>query len=273
MKSFKEFIFERRVNTKEEILFHISKAKHARSILKQGLVPNKDENWGKTDEYDYYKSYEGVYLSRNLRQILDDVPRWLEENDLLLIVVKSRGFTQKYTDEDAITQYTHTLHSDKQHEFLAGYLRGAVGVIDAMKRRGEGMLKDMQKDFQFDPNQWKRLQEIISNNLPIIFFGNMERRVGRELLKQFKEREGIDNTYNEFRRVIDSITKLKLVHKKKEPSKRIQKPIGFSGNPKIVGIFKMKIDDDEEPTIIYDRMDDRVKRNVLNTLEEVFLHY
>ena len=245
MQSFLEFFEE---NTKpEEILYHITRGEYKRSILKNGLIPNKKNNW--EGEFNYYKSFQGVYVSSDLDYLLQNVPDWLGNYEsLIIVVIRSRGYTQLFTDEDYITDSLSTLNQSQIEELINDlFTKEKTKFKEYLTINSKNFWNKLKDKFQINPIQKQRLKQIISNNRHILLFGHLEDKIPTDQVESFKRMFNIQGTtYDAFRNVIDSITKLKMKHYEKGDSRRIDKNIGFSGNPKIVSILETDLDEDGE---------------------------
>ena len=98
------------------------------------------------------------------------------------------------------------------------------------------------------------------------------------MVRRFLEHYGKNDTESWFREFFDSVSNLRFKSKsKKTPSGleldsgRIKKTIGFSGNPKIVGMFRIKRH--ESPDVIYSRLEPSEESAILETVQDAVDYY
>lgn len=257
MISFKNFFIEK--TRTEELLYHVTSLDNLNSIKKQGLIPNKKLNWNK--EWDEYKSFGGTYLSKDLG-IISDIIEWNsdEEGYYLLVVMKSTS--QMWNDEDDIRTGSSFPFRDlyKINEYLERFLRNENTVLEEIRNNSEQYFNNLIDQFKTTPQKQKILKDIIFDNSVVLFFGMLEsyqKLIDPKLLKNFKIKLGIsDSVYDQYRRVLDQITKLKLEDKNFGiGTGRINKPIGYSGSPRIVSLISFSMEEDEDGEVYMELID------------------
>ena len=123
--------------------------------------------------------------------------------------------------------------------------------MEEIRIKNEDYYNKLVNQFNVHPKKQNILRKIIMDNGVVLFFGMLESQkkyIDPNLLEKFKEKMGIrDSVYDENRRVLDQITKLKLEDKNFGMGEgRINKQIGYSGSPRIVSLISFDIGEDED---------------------------
>ena len=247
-ENFIDIIFEK--TRIEKILYHVTPFENLQSIKKHGLIPNKNSNWDK--EYDEYKSLDGVYLSDDLGIISSAIDWELVDDDYyLLVVVKSTA--QLWNDEDDIRTWASHYFGENYliNRYLENFLKNNPRTMEEIRITNEKYYNRLVDQFNVHPKKQNILRKIIMDNGAVLFFGMLEsqkKHIDPNLLEKFKEMMGIrDSVYDENRRVLEQITKLKLEDKDFGfGGGRINKQIGYSGSPRIVSLISLDIVEDED---------------------------
>lgn len=267
MISFKQFFLEK--TRTEKLLYHVTPFRNLRSIKKHGLIPNKNPNWN--TEYNEYKSFDGVYLSDTLGIISSAIDWELVDGDYyLLVVVKSTS--QLWNDEDDIKTWASYSFREKHliNRYLENFIKNNPSTMEEIRIKNEDYYNKLVNQFNVHPKKQNILRKIIMDNGVVLFFGMLESQkkyIDPNLLEKFKEKMGIrDSVYDENRRVLDQITKLKLEDKNFGMGEgRINKQIGYSGSPRIVSLISFDIGEDEDGETYAELID--VEYNKLPKLE------
>jgi hypothetical protein len=281
MLSFSEYFEE--ASNRREIFYHITKGKNLKSILSQGLVPNKLSNF--EDDYSDIthskKSYFGNYMGRNLKELAMTAEDWdvVDLNDIGLIVIESRGFTQLFMDEDNLINSLPYIQKDSIPLKLDQFVENNFADFPEMNEFIITFLNNIKAKFHTDKYKREVLKNILIQNAPVLFFRGVDknRNSNPENVKRFLEHYNKENTEYWFRETFDKMTKLKLQFKNVVDgfdldSVRITKVIGFSGNPRIVGIYKFT-KDPVDSEILYSRLDKEEEDNIISTVKDVVEYY
>lgn len=262
--------FEERAKT-ANLFYHVTSGDNLNSIKSQGLVPNRHSNFeGGT------KSFSGIYVAKNLKELIANALDWdiVETSNFGLVVIESRGFTQLFMDEDNIINNIPTFE---------GGMTQAVAMFDKFVSSGfkeskllnvmaAKFITTLREKFEINKHQYKLLRDIIIQNYPVLMFRDYISGIeSSENLQKFLNHYGFSDMEDWFRGVIDKLTKLKLKFRD-DPSgfdmdsARIVKPIGYSGNPKIVSLLRFK-KNSQYPDIIYNRLSEDVLDTVSNVVQ------
>lgn len=281
MLSFLEYFEEG--SKQRELFYHVTDGKNLKAILSQGLIPNRLSNF--EDEYDAgthsKKSYFGNYMGRNLKQLMMTADDWgvVDLNDIGVIVIESRGFTQLFMDEDNIINALPYIKEDVVASKLDEFVESGFSMFPEMRSFIVDFLKAIKAKFHMNTHQREALKNILIANSYGLFFRGIDRNpsVDPEKVRQFLEHYNKPNTESWFRDTFDKITKLKLKFKNKVTdfdldSVRITKTIGVTGNPRIVGIYRFT----KNPLtaeILYSRLDKAEESDIIQTGKDVVEFY
>jgi hypothetical protein len=268
MIPFKHFLLER--SGKRTVAFHLTKSENLRTILKEGLIPNKKSRWD-----GFYKSYQGIYFSKDLqnliRQYTDDWDMLGKDQSYGLVVIESLGFTQMFNDEDHIVDCLPTIGPNIKKEVFENYIQGDLNK-EMVIRTLIKFINNIKKRFSLNSHQEKLMISIIDKNTLPIFFRGIEKLSSPEYVDIFKKRYNITNTDDHFRSIMDKLSNLKMVYKNSEreqadhlDSFRIKTNIGFSGNPKIIGLFEIHSNGNID--CIYSKMNPLEQNNILEIVQ------
>ena len=273
--------FEERA-TARELLFHITDGKNLKSILSQGLIPNKLSNFEdvSTDATQSKKSYSGVYLGRDLKELTMTVIDWdiIKLNNFGVVVVESRGYNQLFMDEDSLIDAIPYIDKNKISSDFENFVSSNFQNSKLLQVVLVEFLKNIKKKFTFNEHQKRIFQNRLIENAPIVVFRGVDKnkKIDPEMVRRFLEHYGKTDTESWFREFFDSVSNIRFKSKNAISgfdlnSGRVKKTIGFSGNPKIVGIFRIK--QHEPPDIIYSKLESSEENEILETVQDVVDYY
>jgi hypothetical protein len=281
MLSFLEYFEE--ASKRRDLFYHITKGENLKSILSQGLLPNKLANF-KDDYSDIThskKAYFGTYMARNLKELAMTVGDWgvIDFNDIGLIVIESRGFTQLFMDEDNLINSLPYIQRDHIPSKLDRFVENNFQNFPEINQFIITFLNNIKSKFYIDKYKKEVLKNILIQNAPVLFFRGVDRsrKANPVNIRKFLQYYNKQDTESWFRETFDKMTKLKLQFKNVATgfdldSVRITKPIGFSGNPKIVGIYKFRKNTNNSKTL-YSRLDKEEEDNIISIVEDVVEYY
>jgi hypothetical protein len=268
-----------------ELVYHITDGNNLKSILSQGLIPNKLSNFEdvSSDTAHSKKSYSGVYVGRDLRELAMTVIDWniIKLNNFGLVVVESRGYNQIFMDEDSLVDAIPSVDPDKIASELTNFVNSDFQNSKALGFVLVEFLKNIKKRFTFNEHQRHQFQVRLIKNAPIVLFRGVDKNKNAdpEMVRRFLEHYGKTDTESWFREFFDSVSNLRFKSKQSEnslsglelDSGRVKKTIGFSGNPKIVGMFRIKRHD--SPDVIYSRLEPSEESAILETVQDAVDYY
>ena len=281
MISFLEY-FEEKIQQRE-LLYHITDGKNLKGILKEGLVPNKSSNFEDDSSEGAHskQAYGGVYLGRNLKELMMTVDDWgiIDYSNVGVIVVESRGYNQLFMDEDNLTNMIPYIKSDQLPPLLDQYVDNDFKSSKAMNDYIVEFLTKLKGKFFFNNYQRDVIKEILIPNAPVLIFRGVDRnkKADPEKVQEFLNHFNKPDTESWFREVFNKLTRLRLKFKKEVTefdldSNRVTKNITFSGNPRIVGMYR--IQKDKHPAeIIYSRLDETEESSIIETAQDVADYY
>lgn len=281
MISFLEYFEER--SQQRELLFHITDGNNLKSILTEGLVPNKSSNFEDESSEGTHskKAYEGVYLGRNLKELMMTVDDWgiIDYSNVGVVVVESRGYNQLFMDEDNLTNMIPYIKSDQLPPLLDQYVDNDFRSSNAMNNYIVEFLTKLKGKFFFNNHQRDVIKEVLIANAPVLIFRGVDKNknANPEKVQEFLNHFNKPDTESWFREVFDKLTRLRLKFKKQVTefdldSVRVTKPITFSGNPKIVGMYR--IQKDKHPAeVIFSRLDKEEEASIIETAQDVADYY
>lgn len=281
MISFLEYFEER--SQQRELLFHITDGNNLKGILKEGLVPNKSSNFEDESSESVYskQAYEGVYLGRNLKELMMTVDDWgvIDYSNVGVVVVESRGYNQLFMDEDNLTNMIPYIKSDKLPSLLHQYIDNDFKSSKLMNDYIVEFLTKLKGKFFFNNYQRDVIKEILIPNAPVLIFRGVDknRNADHEKVQEFLNHFNKPDTESWFREVFDKLTRLRLKFKNEVTdfdldSIRVTKNITFSGNPKIVGIYRIR--KDKHPAeVIFSRLDKDEEASIIETAQDVADYY
>ena len=267
-----------------ELVYHITDGNNLKSILSQGLIPNKLSNFEdvSSDIAQSKRSYDGIYVGRDLRELAMTVIDWdiIKLNNFGLVVVESRGYNQIFMDEDSLVDAIPSFDPDKIASEFADFVNSDFQNSKALGLVLVEFLKNIKKRFALNDYQRHQFQIRLIKNAPIVLFRGIDKNKNAdpEMVRRFLEHYGKNDTESWFREFFDSVSNLRFKSKSKNTpsgleldSGRIKKTIGFSGNPKIVGMFRIKRHD--SPDVIYSRLESSEESAILETVQDAVDYY
>ena len=282
MISFLEYFEEK--TQQRELLYHITDGDNLKSILSQGLIPNKLSNFEdvSSDIAQSKRSYDGVYVGRDLRELAMTVIDWdiIKLNNFGLVVVESRGYNQIFMDEDSLVDAIPSVDPDKIASEFEDFVNSDFQNSKALGLVLVEFLKNIKKRFTLNDYQRHQFQIRLIKNAPIVLFRGIDKNKNAdpEMVRRFLEHYGKNDTESWFREFFDSVSNLRFQSKSKNTpsgleldSGRIKKTVGFSGNPKIVGMFRIKRHD--SPDVIYSRLAPSEESAILETVQDAVDYY
>lgn len=234
------------------LAYHATSGKHLRSIIKNGLIPNKSEGgWGSKDLSDYgtnNRAMAGVYFTKDVRiaqSITSDVVN--SDHEPRLIVVCSVQERSAEADEDITTAIfgVSTVYAKADY-----YIHHNFDMLENPPdiHMLEYIIPEVEEEILNKKNKWideifekhQELQPIRNKIMPAIL--DMYRATIRHsIISNYLQDETqlINKTENRLRDSIDKVNRVvkKLVHIKNQETFKINKVIGFSGADKIVGLI------------------------------------
>jgi hypothetical protein len=267
-----------------ELVYHITDGNNLKSILSQGLIPNKLSNFEdvSSDIAQSKRSYDGVYVGRDLRELAMTVIDWdiIKLNNFGLVVVESRGYNQIFMDEDSLVDAIPSVDPDKIASEFADFVNSDFQNSKALGLVLVEFLKNIKKRFTLNDYQRHQFQIRLIKNAPIVLFRGIDKNKNAdpEMVRRFLEHYGKNDTESWFREFFDSVSNLRFKSKSKNTpsgleldSGRIKKTIGFSGNPRIVAMFRIKRHD--SPDVIYSKLVSSEESAILETVQDAVDYY
>lgn len=272
--------FEERTQARE-LFYHITNQKNLKTILSQGLIPNKLSNFedDSSDITHSKKAYSGIYVGRNLKELAITAMNWNVANlkDFGIVVIESRGYNQLFMDEDNLINTIPYINKDSIIPILDNFIKNKFENSQALNAVVLEFLNNIKKKFIINKHQRKILQQVLIENAPIILFRGVDKNKNADpkQVKIFLDHYKKTDTESWFREFFDTLSKLRLKFKNEVTefdldSGRIKKNITFSGNPKIVGIFRFK---PEETEVLYSRLEEKDKNQIIETVNDVVDYY
>lgn len=274
--------FEENVQQRE-LLYHITKGENLRGILKEGLVPNKSSNFeDEASEITHSKkSYEGVYLGKNLKQLMMTIDDWdiIDYSNVGVIVVESKGYNQMFMDEDNLTNMIPYIKHDQLPSLLNTYVESDFGSSKIINEYILEFLNKLKGKFFFNAHQRDVIKRVLIESAPVLIFRGVDKNkdANPENVQRFLNHFNRSDTESWFREVFEKLTRLRLKFKKEVTefdldSIRVTKPITFSGNPRIVGMYRIR--KDKHPAeIIFSRLDKDEESKIIETAQDVADYY
>ena len=201
-------------------------------------------------------------------------------NNFGLVVVESRGYNQIFMDEDSLVDAIPSVDPDKIVSEFEDFVNSDFQNSKALGLVLVEFLKNIKKRFTLNDYQRHQFQIRLIKNAPIVLFRGIDKNKNAdpEMVRRFLEHYGKNDTESWFREFFDSVSNLRFKSKSKNTpsgleldSGRIKKTIGFSGNPKIVGMFRIKRHD--SPDVIYSRLESSEESAILETVQDAVDYY
>lgn len=270
--------FEERTHPRE-LLYHVTHGKNLKGILKEGLVPNKFSNFADdaSEKTHSKKSYSGVYLSRNLKEVAMNAEDWqvLKYSNMGVVVVESRGYNQLFMDEDNLTNMIPYIKYEQLPDLLDTYADSDFTNYKIISKYIIEFLNKLKGKFFYNNHQKDIIKNVLSVNAPVLIFRGVDRNkeANPKNVEKFLKHFNKPDTESWFRDVFDKLSKLRLKFKKEVSefdldSVRVTKPITFSGNPKIVGIYKIQ-KNNPNAQILYSRLDEDQEKKIISKAQDV----
>lgn len=258
-------------NTPVTYLYHLTNGTNTPSILKGGLNPGLLSNFEDDWDVDNHstKAYGGIYFGKNLKKLIPTFLDWGSStpNDVGLIVVQSKGYTQLFMDEDNLINSIPHVDKAVKLPLFKKFVEKGFSELPTLNTFVGDFLKEIKDKFYINQYQKDILKRVILQNYPIIYFRGIERHpdIDPVLWKMFQKKYNINSTEEHFRGVFDKLTKLKLKFKQDPKgfdldSGRVMKTVGYSGNPKIVGVYRFI---DGKPNVMYSRLEQDIEQDIL----------
>ena len=195
-----------------ELVYHITDGNNLKSILSQGLIPNKLSNFEdvSSDITQSKRSYSGVYVGRDLRELAMTVIDWdiIKLNNFGLVVVESRGYNQIFMDEDSLVDTIPSFDNDEIASVFADFVNSDFQNSKALGLVLVEFLKNIKKRFTLNDHQRKQFQIRLIKNAPIVLFRGIDKNKNAdpEMVRRFLEHYGKNDTESWFREFFDSVS-------------------------------------------------------------------
>lgn len=234
------------------LAYHATSGKYLRSIVKNGLVPNKSAGgWG-SSEYSSYgtssKSMAGVYFTRDVKTaqyITGDVVETDVEPRLIVVCAVQERSAE--LDEDVSTvifdvsgvyrkahHYVYTNFDMLKNQPTLDMLESIIPEVEnyIFNKKGDWLNQIFE-----DHPVLEGIKDKILPTLMVMYKAAVRHSIITEYL--IDDRKMIAQTEEQLRQAIDKVNRTvkKLSYIKQHESFKINKTIGFSGANRIIGLI------------------------------------